>query len=218
MPTKKSLLTALVAFYFAGALLNVIGMIVFQATINNSVYTGRLWYYAFVYIILLAMFGLCFATDALERYRLPITAFAAIAFVYGTSDLDSSIGTARSTIDGPLAGMILKSIGLFLVIFPLIAIIFIIGSEKDSYLGKVWGQQLDSQINLDPTGTLGNISEAVQQNFAPQTTTTNENRSPLARDPSVGVDPSLLHRTPTQTRAPVAPIDEPVVIVAVEKQ
>ena len=147
MPTKKAILQLLIVAFTFGAFLNMIGVIVFQASFGITGTTGNIWYYAFYYIAAAILFTTCMYNDVLEQYRLAIVGFASVGFVYTTSDLQLSILNAQFSTNGILAGMVLKSIGLFFVVFPFILIILITGSESNSFVGRVY------RTNLDPPTT-----------------------------------------------------------------
>ena len=173
---KKSLLYLLIAVFSIGAFLNAVGMIVFQSSIGNT-NSGRLWYFAFYYIIGVAFFAFTVFTRSIEKYRLAIVGFAAVGLAYCTGDLDVSIVTAQVTTGGLLAAMVLKAIGLFFIVFPLIAIILIVGSEKSSLVSQVCGPQLDSPIRMDPAGTLSNIAQSIDPSTRANNSTTGGNQN-----------------------------------------
>ena len=135
MTTKNTLLQIIIAFFSLGSLLNLVGVITFQASIGAG-NAGFIWYYAFYYVACAILYVALTFKALLEQYRLAIVGFASVGFVYCTLDLSLSISTAQFATNGLLAGMVLKAIGLFLIVFPYILIILITGSENESFVGK----------------------------------------------------------------------------------
>ncbi|KAJ3270217.1 Transmembrane osmosensor [Terramyces sp. JEL0728] len=120
-----------------GWLLDFIGVAVAQSDLSYSKYNplGLQWYFLFAYLAFIILLTLTIYTDSLKTYKGLLVNLNTLTLAFLPFDIDNAINVAYLAPASNLAGGSSTRIaGLIIMVFPMIAIAAMLGSEENSFV------------------------------------------------------------------------------------